>query len=171
MSADMFVRTFYLRADTPLGVGDAVLAIEDLCQRAGIEELRILLEHGVIGMTPPGGAEEWTDDALIESIDVLRDRAREQVFRLFVAFRKSLTGRDVFRSRLSPMDAPGIDAFTTGGMSEDGVPTAAYAAWDIVFGDEQFPPDWPETIGGAAGLMHPSGAGLVVASVALRAWA
>ncbi|WP_157017699.1 hypothetical protein [Cryptosporangium arvum] len=164
----MIARVFYLPADTELDSAAATAVIEELCANASVDDLRILIENGWIEPALPHGEDAWTEAARVEE---LRAAAQHHMLILFERFRRSLTGRDVQRHRFAPPDQPGLDAYTTGGLSWGEGPTDAFDAWDLVFDVDRFPESWADRIGAAAGLLHPWGGGPPAVAAEFRAWA
>jgi len=167
MGADMMARTLYLPADTTINLTAAKTTASQLSQQATPADLRTLLEHGWI--TDDTLADDCGEDDLTAGAGDLRQLAEQELHQLLDRFALSLHSRDVSRYRFGRDDTPGIDAYTTGGLSDGDGPTDAFDDWDVVFDDVRFPMRWPAQLGAAAGLLHPWGDGPAVATVAFHA--
>ena len=168
MGADMMARTLYLPADTTIDLTAAKTTASQLSQQATLEDLRTLLEYGWIADdTLPG---DCGDDDLAARAGHLRRLVEQELHQLLDRFARSLHTRDVSRFRFGRDDTPGLDAYTTGGLSHGDSPTDAFDDWDIVFDDVRFPMRWPAQLGAAAGLLHPWGDGPAIATATFHAW-
>jgi hypothetical protein len=168
MGADMIARTLYLPADTTIDLTAAKTTASQLSQQATLEDLRILLEYGWIADdTLPG---DCGDDDLTARAGHLRQLVEQELHQLLDRFARSLHTRDVSRFRFGRDDTPGLDAYTTGGLSHGDSPTDAFDDWDIAFDDVRFPVRWPAQLGAAAGLLHPWGDGPAIVTATFHAW-
>lgn len=171
MGADMMVRTLYLPTSTTINLAAAKATASQLSRNATPDQLRHLLEHGWIVHNTLPDPDCCSDDELAAHTGQLRQLTEQQLHTLLERLTGSLHSREVHQHRFSRDDQPGVDAYTTGGLSYGDSPTDAYQAWDVVFDDDRFPESWTDQLGAAAGLLHPWGIGPPAAAVALHTWA
>lgn len=171
MGADMLLRDLYLPMGGAVDLPAAKTAAGDLCLRATVADLRILLDHDWI--SHPALYDYDPPDALIaEHAAELRQTAARNLDLLLDTFAASLQHRDVARFRFDRADTDtGIDAYVTGGYVNDCSPTDSWDAWAIVYDTQAFPAGWCDRIGAAAGLLHPIGTGRPMVTVTFHAWA
>jgi hypothetical protein len=170
MGADMMARTIYLPAEATIDLAAAKTAASQLCRQASPKDLRTLREHGWIDDDTLPHPDSTTDDQLAAHAERLRTIAERELHTLLDRFARSLHRRDVYRHRFDHDDRVGVDAYTTGGLSDGDGPTDTFDDWDVVFDDDRFPHRWPAQLGAAAGLLHPWGDGPAVATVTFHAW-
>lgn len=175
MSAHMSLRDLYLPAGQAPDLPAAKTLAGVLCQTAGVDELRVLLEHDHISHADLYQYDP-SDEQIAAHLDELRATAELELGGLLDAFAASLACRDVSRY---PFDRPTgaangrhtIDAYVTAGVTADGGPTESSDAWDIVFETDKFPPGWCDQLGAALGLLHPTGDGPARATATFYLWA
>jgi len=168
LGADMIVRTLYLLADTTINLMAAKAVAGRLSKQATVEDLWILLEYGwIVDETLP---DTYGDGEVAARAGQLRQLAERRLCQLLDQFARSLDTRDVDCGRYDGGDSPGIDEYSTGGLSHGDAPTEAFDDWDIVMAADRFPDGWAGQIGAAAGLLHPRADGPAVATVTFRAW-
>jgi hypothetical protein len=188
MGVDLLVRALYVRADTGFDLTAAVATAHRLTAHAGPDDLRALLDTGVIDpdllhprqpdpVVPDTGpvpraldVRDLGDWDLLPHIPALRAAAATAIAEDLVEMARSLDGRDVDSGRLDNDESPGVLEYTTGGLSSGDAPTDAYHAWDVLYEDGALPPGWAAEIATAAGLLHPYGTGPAVATVTYHQW-
>jgi hypothetical protein len=155
MGADMMARTLYLPADTTIDLTAAKATASQLSQQATLEDLRTLLEYGWIA--DDGLPDDCGDDDRAARAGHLRQLAEQELHQLLDRFAQSLHTRDVSRFRFGRDDTPGLDAYTTGGLSHGDGPTDAFDDWDVVFDDVRLPMRWPAQHGARPRAAAPVG--------------
>jgi hypothetical protein len=166
------LRDLFLPAGTTLDLAVATTTVGELCRRADLDDLRILLDEDWISADSLTDRGDWTGEAITAAAESLRAAAEDRLRRLLDGFAASLQGREVARFHFdNDTDSGGsVDAYVTGGLSPGGGPTDAHDAWDIVFDTDRFPAGWCDRLGAACGLLHPNGDGPAAALVIFHRW-
>jgi hypothetical protein len=95
MGSDMLIRDLYLPAGTTLDPAAAEATAGELCRRATLDDLRILLDEEWIGHAGRAHLDDWSEQALFGRADALRTTAEHHLHGLLDTFAASPRRRPV----------------------------------------------------------------------------